>query len=378
MSVEDNLKNLLIDLVKKDFIEEKDYKGLLKDLNYINVFKKKYEFEFEEKNISDCFDENNKNKIKNIFVVIGQENLGKTYFIKLLNCVLSKEKKLISKEEIDYQRNKINFKIVKDCLIARINLNPIFSKSEEEQKIFEYFKYSNLLLNYASKIFYVTNNENFDLKNEEYKNEINEQLIYYNFDINKDNENKFIIVKNLFYKNFDNKFKDDTEIISSKEIILSSELFDNLKQIKQYQKKEENDNNKKKDHNIILYNEVYRDIVKYYLKRYDFSRQLNNCDVDYNYGIDHENRLSFYIEVPEENEYKITAKSIELEKYVLISIVGEIVGNNNNNENTKKKFEIYENIEKKKLENENEKVYSIEKEGISQQIKEERAYLVTF
>jgi len=382
MSVEDNLKNLLIDLVKKDFIQENDYKGLLKDLNYFNTFKKKYEFEFEEKNISDCFDENNKNKIKNIFVVIGQENLGKTYFIKLLNCVLSKEKKLISKEEIDYQRNKINFKIVnKDYLIARINLNPIFSKSEEDQKIFEYFKYSNLLLNYASKIFYITNNENFDLKNEEYKNEINEQLIYYNFDINETNENKFFIVKNLFYKNFDNKNKDKVEIISLQEIVLSSELFDNLKKIKQflnYQNKEEKDNNKKKDHNIILYNEVYRDIVKYYLKRYDFSRQLNNCDVDYNYGINLEKRLMFYIEVPEENEYKITAKSIELEKYVLISIVGEIVDNNNNNENTKKKFEIYENIEKKKLENENEKVYSIEKEGIPQQIKEERAYLVTF
>jgi hypothetical protein len=44
----------------------------------------------------------------------------------------------------------------------------------------------------------------------------------------------------------------------------------------------------------------------------------------------------------------------------------------------KKKFEIYENIEKKKLEKENEKVCSIEKEGTPQQIKEERAYLVTF
>ena len=376
--VEENLTNLLQDLVKKDFIQENDYKGLLKDLNYFNnIFKKKYEFEFEEKNISDCFDENNKNKIKNIFVVIGQENLGKTYFIKLLNCVLSKEKKLISKEEIDYQRNKINFKIVKDCLIARINLNPIFSKSEEDQKIFEYFKYSNLLLNYASKIFYITNNENFDLKIEEYKNEINEQLIYYNFDINKDNENKFIIVKNLFYKNFDNKNKDKVEIISLQEIVLSSELFENLNQIKsflKYQKKEENDNNKKNEHNIILYNEVYRDIVNYYLKRYDFSRQLNNCDVDYNYGIDHENRLMFYIEVPEENEYKITAKSIELEKYVLISIEGEIVDINKNNENTKKKFEIYENIEKKHL----EKFFSIEKIGTTKQIKEERAYLVTF
>jgi hypothetical protein len=235
-----------------------------------------------------------------------------------------------------------------------------------------------LLLNYASKIFYVTNNENFDLKIDEYKNEINEQLIYYNFDINKDNENKFIIVKNLFYKNFDNKNnKENFEIILSPEIVLSSELFDNLKKIKQflnYQNKEEKDINKKKDHNIILYNEVYRDIVKYYLKRYDFSRQLNNCDVDYNYGIDDENRLMFYIEVPEENEYKITAKSIELEKYVLISIEGEIVDINKNNENTKKKFEIYENIEKKHL----EKVFSIEKIGTPKQIKEERAYLVTF
>ena len=240
-----------------------------------------------------------------------------------------------------------------------------------------------MLLNYALKIFYVTNNENFYLKNDKCKNEINEQLIYYNFDINETNENKFFIVKNLFYKNFDNKNnKKDVEIVSSsQEIVLSSELFENLKQIKQffnYIKKEENDNNKKKDHNIILYNEVYRDIVNYYLKRYDFSRQLNNCDVDYNYGIDHENRLMFYIEVPEENEYKITAKSIELEKYVLISIVGEIVDINKNNENTKKKFEIYENIEKKKLENEKEKVCSIEKEGTPKQIKEERAYLVIF
>ena len=379
MSVADNLKNLLKDLTEKNFIEKIDAKKLIDNPNFFNVFKKKYEFEFEEKNISDCFDENNKNKIKNIFVVIGQENLGKTYFIKLLNSALTNNMQLISNEEIDYQRNKINFKIVnKDYLIARINLNPIFSKSEEDQKIFEYFKYSNFLLNYASKIFYVTNNENFELKIDEFKNEINEQLIYYNFDINETNENKFFIVKNLFYKNFDNKNnKKDVEIVSSsQEIVLSSELFENLKQIKQffnYIKKEENDNNKKKDHNIILYNEVYRDIVNYYLKRYDFSRQLNNCDVDYNYGIDHENRLMFYIEVPEENEYKITAKSIELEKYVLISIVGEIIDINKNNENTKKKFEIYENI-KKDFEN----VFSIEKIGTPQQIKEERAYLVIF
>ena len=378
MSVEENLKNLLKDLVNKNFIEKKDAKNLMDNPNFFNEFKIKYEFKFDEKNISDYFDENNKNKIKNIFVVIGQENLGKTYFIKLLNRELTNNMQLISNEEIDYQRNKINFKIVnKDCLIARINLNPIFSKSEEEKIIFEYFKYSNLLLNYASKIFYVTNNENFDLKIDEYKNEINEQLIYYNFDINETNENKIIIVKNLFYKNFDNKNKDKVEIISLQEIVLSSELFENLNQIKsflKYQKKEENDNNKKNEHNIILYNEVYRDIVKYYLNRYDFSRQLNNCDVDYNYGIDFEKRLMFYIEVPEENEYKITAKSIELEKYVLISIVGEIVDNKNNNENTKKKFEIYENIEKKHL----EKYFSIEKIGTPKQIKEERAYLVTF
>lgn len=377
MSVSDNLENLLKDLVNKDFIEEKDSKALLKDLKYFTTFKKKYEFEFEDKNISDYFDENNKNKIKNIFVVIGQENLGKTYFIKLLNCALSKEKKLISKEEVDYQRNKINFKIIDNkYLIARINLNPIFSKSEEAQLIFEYFKYSNLLLNYASKIFYVTNNENFDLTIEEYKNEINEQLIYFNFDINKDNENKFIIVKNLFYNNVDNKNnKDDIEIISPQEIILSSELFDNLKIINFFLKKKKD--NEINNHNIILFKEIYKDIGNYYLNRYDFSRQLNNCNVDYNYGIDLKNRLMFYIEVPEENEYKITAKSIVLNKYVLISIVGEIVNNKNNNnenENTKKKFEIYENIEKKHV----EKVLSIEKVGTPKQIKDERAYLVKF
>ena len=83
----------------------------------------------------------------------------------------------------------------------------------------------------------------------------------------------------------------------------------------------------------------------------------------------------FYIEVPEENEYKIVAKCIELDKYVLISIVGEIINNNNKEiENENKKFEIYENIDKKDLKN----IASFEKDGISKQIKEERAYLVYF
>ena len=394
MSVAEDLKNMLNDLKEKKFIEKDDYEGLINDLNYFSSFKQKYEFKFEEKSISDYFDENNKNKIKNILVVIGQENLGKTYFIKLLNSELSKKKQLIT-EEIDYKRNEIKFKIINnEYLIARINLNPIFSKSEEEKKIFEYFKYSNLLLNYANKIFYITNDENFNLDNIEYKNEINEQLIYFNFDVIT-NENKFVIVKNLFYNNGDNtkpNNKNSTNknnivegftplnenIPTQDEIIFSSELFENLKKIKSFLEKKklkDNNNNNKNEQSIILFNTMYKDIANYYLNRYDFSRQLNNCNVDYNYGINNDDRLMFYIEVPEEYEYKIDAKSIELDNYVLISIVGEIDDNiKNNNENIQKKFEIYENIKIKNL----EKLYSIKKKGESKQIKEERAYLVTF
>ena len=44
----------------------------------------------------------------------------------------------------------------------------------------------------------------------------------------------------------------------------------------------------------------------------------------------------------------------------------------------KKNSKFTKTSKKKKLENENKKVCSIEKEGIPQQIKEERAYLVTF
>ena len=374
-----NLDKLLEDLVDKNFIEKSDSKKLKDDYNYFNFFKKKYEFNFENENISNYFDENNnKRNIKNIFVVIGQENLGKTYFIKLLNSSKlsnDKYKKLINNEEIDYQRNKINFKIVgNDYLIARINLNPIFSKSEEDQnKIFEYFKYSNLLFHHASKIFYVTNNKNFNLSDDEYKNEINEQLIYFNFDINENNSNKFIIVKNLFYNsnNINNKNFD-----LENEIILSSELIKNLEIINKFIKSNFFENkNYNKEKNILLDNIKLKEISNYYLNRFDFSKQLNNCNVDYNYGINNESRLMFYIEVPEENEYKIVAKCIELDKYVLISIVGEIVNNNNKEiENENKKFEIYENIDKKDL----KKIDSFEKDGISKQIKEERAYLVNF
>ena len=376
-----NLDKLLEDLVDKNFIEKNDAKELKKDLNYFNFFKKKYEFNFENENISNYFDENNnKTKIKNIFVVIGQENLGKTYFIKLLNSSKlsnDKYKKLINNEEIDYQRNKINFKIIgNDYLFARINLNPIFSKSEEDQnKIFEYFKYSNLLFHHASKIFYVTNNKNFNLFDDEYKNEINEQLIYFNFDINENNLNKFIIVKNLFYNS--NNINNKNNELKENEIILSSELIKNLEIINKFIKSNFFENkNYNKEKNILLDNIKLKEISNYYLNRFDFSKQLNNCNVDYNYGINHQSRLMFYIEVPEENEYKIVAKCIELNNYILISIVGEIINNNNNNdiENENKKFEIYENIERKEL----QEVASFGKDGFSEQIKEERAYLVKF
>jgi hypothetical protein len=380
MSKSNNLEKLLEDLVGKKFIEESDSNKLKKDLNYFKFFKKKYEFNFESESISNYFDENNnKTKIKNIFVVIGQENLGKTYFIKLLNSSKlsnDKYKKLINNEEIDYQRNKINFKIIgNDYLIARINLNPIFSKSEEDQnKIFEYFKYSNLLFHHASKIFYVTNNKNFNLSDDEYKNEINEQLIYFNFDINENNLNKFIIVKNLFYNS--NNINNKNNELKENEIILSSELIKNLEIINSFIKSKFFENkNYNKEKNILLDNIKLKEISNYYLNRFDFSKQLNNCNVDYNYGINHQSRLMFYIEVPEENEYKIVAKCIELDKYVLISIVGEIIINNNKEiENENKKFEIYENIDKKDLKN----IFSFEKDGISKQIKEERAYLVNF
>ena len=376
-----NLDKLLNDLVDKKFIENDDAKKL-KDFNYMNIFKKKYEFNFENESISKYFNENYESLIKNIFIVIGQENLGKTYFIKLLNSSkLSKDKikHLINKEEIDYQRNKINFKIIgNNNLVARINLNPIFSNSEKEHnKIFEYFKYSNLLFHHASKIFYVTNNEKFDLFDDEFKNEINEQLIYFNFHINENNINKFIIVKNLFYNNSN---YNNNKYFSNNEIVLSSELIKNLEIINLFIKSKILENNDyKKEKNIILDNIKLNEITNYYLNRFDFSKQLNNCNVDYNYGINNESRLMFYIEVPEENEYKIVAKCIELNKYVLISIVGEIINNNNINnnngiENENKKFEIYENIEKKEL----QIVASFEKDGFSEQIKEERAYLVYF
>ena len=376
----ENLDKLLNDLVNKKFIENDDAKKL-KDFNYMNIFKKKYEFNFENESISKYFNENYESLIKNIFIVIGQENLGKTYFIKLLNSSkLSKDKikHLINKEEIDYQRNKINFKIIgNNLLVARINLNPIFSNSEKEHnKIFEYFKYSNLLFHHASKIFYVTNNEKFDLFDDEFKNEINEQLIYFNFHINENNINKFIIVKNLFYNNSN---YNNNKYFSNNEIVLSSELIKNLEIINSFIRSKFFENkNYDKEKNIILDNIKLNEITNYYLNRFDFSKQLNNCNVDYNYGINNEPepRLMFYIEVPEENEYKIVAKCIELNNYVLISIVGEIINNNNNNdiENENKKFEIYENIEKKEL----QKIASFEKDGFSEQIKEERAYLVKF
>ena len=374
----ENLDKLLDDLVNKNFIEKNDGKKL-KDFNYFNDFKKKYEFNFENESISKYFNENYESLIKNIFIVIGQENLGKTYFIKLLNSSKlsnDKIKHLINKEEIDYQRNKINFKIIgNNNLVARINLNPIFSNSEKEHnKIFEYFKYSNLLFHHASKIFYVTNNEKFDLFDDEFKNEINEQLIYFNFHINENNINKFIIVKNLFYNNSN---YNNNKYFSNNEIVLSSELIKNLEIINSFIKSKILENNDyKKEKNIILDNIKLKEITNYYLNRFDFSKQLNNCNVDYNYGINNEPRLMFYIEVPEENEYKIVAKCIELNEYVLISIVGEIINNNNNNdiENENKKFEIYENIEKKEL----QKIASFEKDGFSKQIKEERAYLVYF
>ena len=374
----ENLDKLLDDLVDKKFIEKNDGKKL-KDFNYFNIFKQKYEFNFENESISKYFNENYESLIKNIFIVIGQENLGKTYFIKLLNSSKlsnDKIKHLINKEEIDYQRNKINFKIIgNNNLVARINLNPIFSNSEKEHnKIFEYFKYSNLLFHHASKIFYVTNNEKFDLFDDEFKNEINEQLIYFNFHINENNINKFIIVKNLFYNNSN---YNNNKYFSNNEIVLSSELIKNLEIINSFIKSKILENNDyKKEKNIILDNIKLNEITNYYLNRFDFSKQLNNCNVDYNYGINNEPRLMFYIEVPEENEYKIVAKCIELNNYVLISIVGEIINNNNNNdiENENKKFEIYENIEKKEL----QKIASFEKDGFSKQIKEERAYLVYF
>ena len=376
----ENLDKLLNDLVNKKFIENDDAKKL-KDFNYMNIFKKKYEFNFENESISKYFNENYESLIKNIFIVIGQENLGKTYFIKLLNSSkLSKDKikHLINKEEIDYQRNKINFKIIgNNNLVARINLNPIFSNSEKEHnKIFEYFKYSNLLFHHASKIFYVTNNEKFDLFDDEFKNEINEQLIYFNFHINENNINKFIIVKNLFYNNSN---YNNIKSFSENEIVLSSELIKNLEIINSFIRSKFFENkNYDKEKNIILDNIKLNEITNYYLNRFDFSKQLNNCNVDYNYGINNEPepRLMFYIEVPEENEYKIVAKCIELNEYVLISIVGEIINNNNNNdiENENKKFEIYENIERKEL----REVASFEKDGFSEQIKEERAYLVYF
>ena len=377
----ENLDKLLNDLVDKKFIEKNDAKKL-KEFNYFNIFKKKYEFNFENESISKYFNENYESLIKNIFIVIGQENLGKTYFIKLLNSSKlsnDKLKKLINKEEIDYQRNKINFKIIgNNNLVARINLNPIFSNSEKEHnKIFEYFKYSNLLFHHASKIFYVTNNEKFDLFDDEFKNEINEQLIYFNFHINENNINKFIIVKNLFYNNSN---YNNNKYFSNNEIVLSSELIKNLEIINSFIKSKILENNDyKKEKNIILDNIKLNEITNYYLNRFDFSKQLNNCNVDYNYGINNDSRLMFYIEVPEENEYKIVAKCIELNKYVLISIVGEIINNNNINnnngiENENKKFEIYENIEKKEL----QIVASFEKDGFSEQIKEERAYLVKF
>ena len=100
----ENLDKLLNDLVDKKFIEKNDAKKL-KEFNYFNIFKKKYEFNFENKNISKYFNENYESLIKNIFIVIGQENLGKTYFIKLLNSSkLSKDdlKHLINKEKINY------------------------------------------------------------------------------------------------------------------------------------------------------------------------------------------------------------------------------------------------------------------------------------
>ena len=379
----ENLDKLLNDLVNKKFIENDDAKKL-KDFNYMNIFKQKYEFNFENESISKYFNENYESLIKNIFIVIGQENLGKTYFIKLLNSSKlsnDKIKHLINKEEIDYQRNKINFKIIgNNNLVARINLNPIFSNSEKEHnKIFEYFKYSNLLFHHASKIFYVTNNEKFDLYDDEFKNEINEQLIYFNFHINENNINKFIIVKNLFYNNSN---YNNNKYFSNNEIVLSSELIKNLEIINTFIKSKILENNDyKKEKNIILDNIKLNEITNYYLNRFDFSKQLNNCNVDYNYGINNEPepRLMFYIEVPEENEYKIVAKCIELNKYVLISIVGEIINNNNINnnngiENENKKFEIYENIERKEL----QEVASFEKDGFSEQIKEERAYLVKF
>ena len=374
----ENLDKLLDDLVDKKFIEKNDGKKL-KDFNYFNIFKQKYEFNFENESISKYFNENYESLIKNIFIVIGQENLGKTYFIKLLNSSKlsnDKIKHLINKEEIDYQRNKINFKIIgNNNLVARINLNPIFSNSEKEHnKIFEYFKYSNLLFHHASKIFYVTNNEKFDLFDDEFKNEINEQLIYFNFHINENNINKFIIVKNLFYNNSN---YNNNKYFSNNEIVLSSELIKNLEIINSFIKTIFFENkNYDKEKNIILDNIKLNEITNYYLNRFDFSKQLNNCNVDYNYGINNESRLMFYIEVPEENEYKIVAKCIELNNYVLISIVGEIINNNNNNdiENENKKFEIYENIEKKEL----QKIASFEKDGFSKQIKEERAYLVYF
>ena len=375
----ENLDKLLNDLVDKKFIEKSDYKKLKDDFNYMNIFKKKYEFNFENESISKYFNENYESLIKNIFIVIGQENLGKTYFIKLLNSSKlsnDKIKHLINKEEIDYQRNKINFKIIgNNNLVARINLNPIFSNSEKEHnKIFEYFKYSNLLFHHASKIFYVTNNEKFDLFDDEFKNEINEQLIYFNFHINENNINKFIIVKNLFYNNSN---YNNNKYFSNNEIVLSSELIKNLEIINSFIKTKFFENkNYDKEKNIILDNIKLNEITNYYLNRFDFSKQLNNCNVDYNYGINNEPRLMFYIEVPEENEYKIVAKCIELNEYVLISIVGEIINNNNNNdiENENKKFEIYENIERKELQN----IFSFEKDGFSKQIKEERAYLVYF
>jgi len=386
------LKPLLQELVDKHFIEKNDAKKLLENPNYFTEFKKKYEFHFDEIQLE---------KIKNekILVVIGQENSGKTYFIKLLYNEFKKDKekkikKMIDPEELNFERNKIYYKLAHEnkFLIARINLNPIFSDNEKTiNKISDYFKESFFLLNNAIKIFYITNNDEFNLNENKYINEINNQLIYFDFKCDdNNNKNKFVIVKNLFYNESNNK-KNDNEInnieIKSKknnEILLSSQLIENLNNVNNYIQNYKNwDNNNNKNYYYKNYNNKIEDIKNYYLNRFDFSRQLNDCNVDYNYGIDKNNKLLFYIEVPEENDYKIEAKSIELENYVLIQIIGEIKENNNkidynenDDENKNKKFEIYENIDKKELEKEN--VNIINSVGKETKIEYERAYLVTF
>ena len=393
------LKSLLDELVEKEFIEKDDAKNLIKNPNNFNEFKKKYEFNFDDKPLE-------KIKDKKILVVIGQENCGKTYFIKLLYNQFSKEtkkiKKMIDPEELTYERNKIYYKLAHNdkYLIARINLNPIFSANEENY-ISNYFIESFFLLNNAIKIFYVTNNDDFNLNGNDrnkFINEINNQLIYFDFKY-EDNSNKFVIVKNLFYNetnkkiknknNMNNNINNNNNIInrfdlSDNEIVLSSHLIENLNNVKLFieNHKKWNDNSNIKN-KINSYNNKVEEIKNYYLNRFDFSRQLNDCNVDYNYGIDKNNKLLFYIEVPEENDYKIEAKSIELENYVLIQIIGEIKENNNkidynenDDENKNKKFEIYENIDKKELEKEN--VNIINSVGKETKIEYERAYLVTF